>query len=75
MEFYMYIKIPSLLLLSYCIIALPLGYILSITSYIFDPMDAKGFLYGLIVGALFNIILSLAMIYQNVKKARYLELY
>lgn len=57
--------------LSYCIIALPLGYILSLTNYIFEPMAAEGFLSGLIVGTILNIVLSLARICQNVKKAKY----
>ena len=68
------LAICTIFVLSYCIVTIPLGYTLSTTSYITEPMAAKGFLYALMVGTILNIVLSLARIYQNIKKKRHLNL-
>ncbi len=61
--------IPMLFsIISFWIIGLPMGYILSLTDYIIPAMGVKGFWIGLIVALSFSAILLTSRLLYQVKK-------
>ncbi len=61
--------IPMLLsLVSYWIIGFPLGYILALTDWLSQPMGARGFWIGLLIGLTISALLMSIRVYTKVRE-------